>query len=176
MTDAHTTVTQGNLHHTISTLAVIASRFLSDNLDILLVQGAWMYRGKVTDHNIARQSGISLSERPKACKVMLNNIDFFCIQRVEVQAKNKGGLNFVFATAYLQGETFSLHGALHGALHGINNSCYCSSFVLFRYVFRLFFNVFIPPVRLAVYHVSLLIEQLLPISVVISQDFFPIFL
>ena len=106
-------VAQVNLHHATAASAVIASRFLSDNLGILLIQEPWVFRGEVRGLNTKASKVIwdLSSERPRSCVVVRNDIDFFCISEfltqdlVAVQVKDKEGADFVLAAAYFPGET-----------------------------------------------------------------------
>ena len=65
---AHIEVAQVNLHHATAASAVIASRFLSDNLGILLIQEPWVLRGEVRGLNsrVSKVIWDLSSERPRS--------------------------------------------------------------------------------------------------------------
>ncbi|XP_036328686.1 uncharacterized protein LOC118741007 [Rhagoletis pomonella] len=108
-------VAQVNLHHAVAASAVIASRFATEDLGILLIQEPWTYRGQVKglNHNNNKVIWDLSCERPRACVVLKNDINYFCITEfltqdlvaVQTTLKVDGReLEVVLAAAYFPGD------------------------------------------------------------------------
>ena len=80
-------VAQVNLHHAAAASAIIASRFISDYLEILMIQKPWVYKGGVRGLKTEANKVILdlYSERPRTCIQVRNDIDFFCISEFLTQ-------------------------------------------------------------------------------------------